>query len=119
MTADDQVELGVVDLVVAEPGDGAHTDHSATAATLKAAIVSALQRLSGRETDDLLATRYARLRGMGAYLETGSGASRPSEVPSLRRRIGRILHLPGVPRRPRWSEVWPSDDGDNEHERGA
>ena len=119
MTADDQVELGVVDLVVAEPGEGAHTDHAATAATLKAAIISALRRLSGRDTDDLLATRYARLRGMGAYLETGSGPSRPSEVPSLRRRIGRILHLPGVPRRPRWSEVWPSDDGDNEHERGA
>ncbi len=119
MTADDQVELGVVDLVVAEPGEGAHTDHAATAATLKAAIVSALRRLSGRETDDLLATRYARLRGVGAYLETGFGPSRPSEVPSLRRRIGRILRLPGVPRRPRWSEVWPSDDGDNEHERGA
>jgi acetyl-CoA carboxylase carboxyl transferase subunit alpha len=119
MTADDQVDLGVVDAVVAEPGEGAHTDHAATAATLKAAIVSALRRLTGRDTADLLASRYARLRGMGAYLETGAGAGRPSEAPSLRRRLGRILHLPGVPRRPRWSEIWPSDDGEDESERGA
>jgi acetyl-CoA carboxylase carboxyl transferase subunit alpha len=119
MTAADQVDLGVVDAVVAEPGDGAHTDHAETAATLKAAIVSALRRLTSRETADLLASRYARLRGMGAYLETGAGAGRPPEAPSLRRRLGRILHLPGVPRRPRWSEIWPSDDGEDESERGA
>jgi acetyl-CoA carboxylase carboxyl transferase subunit alpha len=119
MTADDQVDLGVVDLVVAEPGEGAHTDHPATAASLKDAILSALRRLAGRETDELLATRYARLRGMGAYLETGAGPSRPLEAPSLRRRIGRILHLPGVPRRPRWSEIWPSDDDEHEHEGGV
>src|SRR5918994_1145923 len=119
MTADDQVDLGVVDLVVAEPGEGAHTDHPATAATLKDAILSALRRLAGRETDELLATRYARVRGMGAYLETGAGPSRPLEAPSLRRRIGRLLHLPGVPQRPRWSDIWPSNGGEDEHERGA
>jgi hypothetical protein len=56
---------------------------------------------------------------MGAYLETGAGPNRPVELPSLRRRIGRILRLPGVPRRPRWSEIWPSDDGDDDSERGA
>ena len=50
--------------------------------------------------------------------DAGAPRSRP-EVPSLRRRIGRILHLPGVPRRPRWSEIWPSYDADDESERGA
>ena len=119
MTADDQVDLGVVDAVVAEPAEGAHTDHPATAAALKLAIVSAIRRLSEQDTSELLATRYARLRGMGAYLETGAGSSRPSEAPSLRRRLGRILHLPGVRQRPRWSDIWPSDDGDDEQERGA
>ncbi|MEO5986510.1 MAG: acetyl-CoA carboxylase carboxyltransferase subunit alpha [Candidatus Limnocylindria bacterium] len=118
MTADDQVDLGVVDAIVAEPGEGAHTDHAETGRAVKAAIVSALRRLSGRETTELLATRYARLRGLGAYVETGDRPGRP-EVPSLRRRIGRILHLPGVPRRPRWSEIWPSSDADDENERGA
>ncbi len=119
MTAQDQVDLGVVDGIIAEPGDGAHTDHGATARALKAAIVSALRRLSGRETTELLASRYARLRGMGSYLETGTVSPGRPKVPSLRRRIGRILHLPSVPRRPRWSEVWPSDDADDESERGA
>ena len=119
MTAQEQFDLGVVDAVIAEPGEGAHTDHAATAQALKAALRSYLGRLAERDTADLLASRYARLRGMGAYLETGSGAGRRPEAPSLRRRIGRILRLPGVPRRPRWSEIWPSDGSDDESERGA
>jgi hypothetical protein len=56
---------------------------------------------------------------MGSYLETGSGAGRAPEAPSLRHRIGRILRLPGAPRRPRWSEIWPSGGDDDETERGA
>jgi acetyl-CoA carboxylase carboxyl transferase subunit alpha len=119
MTAHDQVDLGVVDAIVAEPGDGAHTDHAATGRILKAAIVSAMRRLSGRETAELLADRYARLRGVGAYLETGAGMTTGPEVPSLPQRIGRILRLPGVPHRPRWSEIWPSDGLDDDSERGA
>jgi acetyl-CoA carboxylase carboxyl transferase subunit alpha len=119
MTAQDQLDLGVVDAIIAEPGEGAHTDPGATAKAVRAAVLAALRHLSGQETAELLATRYARLRGMGAYLETGAGPSRPLEPPSLRRRIGRILRLPGAPRRPRWSEIWPSDNDDAENERGA
>jgi len=119
MTAHDQVDLGVVDAIVAEPGEGAHTDHPATAAALKAAILSALRRVATGDTAELLATRYARMRGWGAYLETGAGPSHPPEAPSLRRRLGRILRLPGAPGRPRWSDIWPSDDQDDESERGA
>jgi acetyl-CoA carboxylase carboxyl transferase subunit alpha len=119
MTAADQLELGVVDAVVAEPGEGAHTDHATTGRAVKAAIIEAMRGLSGRETAELLSTRYARLRGLGAYLETGAPSPGRPEVPSLRRRIGRLLHLPGVPRRPRWSEIWPSNDTDDESERGA
>ena len=119
MTADDQVELGVVDAVIPEPGEGAHTDHAATARAVRDTIVGALRELSGRDTAELLATRYARLRAVGAYLETGSASRRPPAAPSLSRRLGRILRLPGVPRRPRWSEIWPSADDDSETERGA
>jgi len=119
MTAQDQVDLGVVDAIIAEPGEGAHSDHAATARAVRVAVLDALRALSGRETAELLATRYARLRGMGGYLETGATTSRPPEAPSLRRRLGRILHLPGVPRRPRWSEIWPSADDDADSERGA
>lgn len=119
MTAPDPVDLGVVDALVAEPDGGAHSDHVATARMLKQAVLAALTRLAELETSELLASRYARLRGMGAYLETGSVQGRPPAPPSLRHRIGRILHLPGVPRRPRWSDVWPSDGSDDDSERGA
>ena len=44
MTAADQQALGVVDIVVPEPGEGAHTDHAETAARLKAIISTELDR---------------------------------------------------------------------------
>jgi acetyl-CoA carboxylase carboxyl transferase subunit alpha len=116
MTAADQLELGVVDRVVREPGEGAHSDHPATGRALKAAIVDAMRGLATREIADLLAARYARLRGLGAYLETGEGSRGATEAPTLRQRLGRFL--PGVPR-PRWADIWPSDDADEEGERGA
>jgi acetyl-CoA carboxylase carboxyl transferase subunit alpha len=119
MTAEDQLELGVVDAVIPEPGDGAHTDVSATARAVKAAILAELAALTERGTADLLTSRYARLRSMGAYLETGAPSGRRVEAPSLRRRLGRILRLPGVPRRSRWSEIWPSGNAEDESERGA
>jgi acetyl-CoA carboxylase carboxyl transferase subunit alpha len=120
MTAEEQQELGVVDVVVPEPGEGAHAEPGGTAKALKAAIVAALRDLAGVETTVLLATRYARLRSLGAYLESEGEPARQPEAPSLRHRLGRILHLPGAPRRPRWSDVWPSDAGDDEDsERGA
>jgi acetyl-CoA carboxylase carboxyl transferase subunit alpha len=120
MTAEEQQALGVVDVVVPEPGEGAHADPGGTAKALKAAIIAALRDLSGVETTVLLATRYARLRSLGAYLESEGEPARQPEAPSLRHRLGRILHLPGAPRRPRWSDVWPSDAGDDEDsERGA
>jgi acetyl-CoA carboxylase carboxyl transferase alpha subunit len=119
MTAEDQVELGVVDAIVPEPGEGAHTDPAATGGAIHDAILTALRSLAGVDTAELLARRYARVRGLGAYLETGATSSRLPEAPSLRHRIGRILRLPGVPSRPRWSEIWPSADDDAESERGA
>jgi acetyl-CoA carboxylase carboxyl transferase alpha subunit len=120
MTAADQLALGVVDAIIDEPGEGAHTDHAATARAIKGAVLAALRELEAMDTATLLEERYARLRGIGVYTETEAGARIRPEEPSLRRRIGRILHLPGIPRRPRWSEIWPGDDeaGDN-GERGA
>jgi len=114
MTAADQLELGVVDEVIDEPGEGAHTDHDATARAIKAAIVASLDRLGRQAPEAMLANRYARLRGIGLVLEGEEPAPAP-EAPSFRRRLGRLLRLPGVRRRPRWSEIWPSGtDGSDE-----
>jgi acetyl-CoA carboxylase carboxyl transferase subunit alpha len=119
MTAADQLELGVIDGIVDEPGAGAHTDHAATARAIKAAVVRSLNDLSAVNTGQLLAERYARLRSIGPYAEDGALAPGVSEAPSLRLRLGRLLRVPGVPRRPRWSDVWPSGDEGGDGEEGA
>ena len=120
MTAAEQLELGVIDAVIDEPGEGAHADHAATATLVKQALLAALGRISKLDTEALLTTRYARLRGIGLVRESEAARWARPEEPSLRRRIGRLLRLPGIPRRPRWSEIWPSgDDGSDRDEGGA
>jgi len=69
MSAEDQQALGVVDIVVGEPPDGAHSDHAETARRLKAVIVEQLVRLSAIPLDDLIELRYQRYRAMGTYGE--------------------------------------------------
>jgi acetyl-CoA carboxylase carboxyl transferase subunit alpha len=110
MTAADQLELGVIDGIIPEPEGGAQADPDATARALRDALLAALARVTRMEPEVMLATRYARLRGIGVVNEAEIEPSRPLDEGSLRRRIGRLLRLPGVPRRPRWSEVWPGGD---------
>src|SRR5437667_5977994 len=105
MTAADQLELGVIDRVIEEPGEGAHSDHAGTASAIRSALLESLGRVTRLDTETLLTTRYARLRGFGVVRETEPSAHAGPEQASLRRRIGRLLGLPGVPRRPRWSEI--------------
>ena len=119
MTAADQLELGVIDAIVPEPAGGAQEDPAATARAIREALLAALGRVTRLDPEALLATRYARLRSIGVFNETDIEPLQPAEEASLRRRIGRLLRLPGVPRRPRWSEVWPSGDDSNDSEGGA
>jgi acetyl-CoA carboxylase carboxyl transferase subunit alpha len=118
MTAADQLQLGVIDGIIDEPGEGAHTNHGATAEAIKKAVVAALGRISRLDTEELLTTRYARLRGIGLVREAEAAPASLGE-PSLRHRLGRLLRLPGAPRRPRWSEIWPSGDDGTDSEGGA
>jgi acetyl-CoA carboxylase carboxyl transferase subunit alpha len=81
MSADDQRELGVVDLVITEPGEGAHTDHAETARRLRSAIVDQLDRLAAVPIAQLLEQRYQRYRSLGAFAELEGPAATPP-VPS-------------------------------------
>ena len=116
MTATDQLELGVIDGIIEEPKDGAQADPAATARAIKATILSTLARISRIDPEALLTTRYARLRAIGLVIEAEGEAPPPLEPVTVRGRIGRLLRLRGMPRPPRWSEIWPSgeDDGTNE-----
>jgi acetyl-CoA carboxylase carboxyl transferase alpha subunit len=69
MSAGDQQALGVVDEVIAEPPDGAHTDVPETGRRLKTAIVRELDRLAAVPVEELLDARYRRYRALGPYEE--------------------------------------------------
>lgn len=97
MTAAEQQALGVVDRVIPEPADGAHTDLPATAAAIKQAILASLERLDRLAAEDLRTSRYARLRGIGTVLEVEASTLRAAS-PSISARLGRLLGLPpGAP----------------------
>ena len=92
MTATDQLQLGVVDEVIPEPRDGAHTDHPATAATIKTAVVRHLAALERRPLDELIEARYRRYRALGAFttvdLEPVAIPERPGFADRLRNLLG-------------------------------
>jgi acetyl-CoA carboxylase carboxyl transferase subunit beta len=108
MSASDQHALGVVDIVVPEPGEGAHAEPEATADRLRSVILDRLDALTALPLDTLIEQRYRRYRALGAYTEV----ARP-EVPgrvdrSLADRLRDLLDparrgLVGV-------EVWSRDD---------
>ena len=66
ITAPDLLRLEVMDGVVPEPAEGAHTDHLATSANVKRALVGSLRELLALPTDKLLERRYDRFRKFGA-----------------------------------------------------
>ena len=93
MTAADQLELGVVDIVVPEPPGGAHADHAETARRLKAVLVTQLDLLERQPLGELIEARYRRYRTMGPYtvaapVEAAPPAERPGLTDRLRTFIG-------------------------------
>ncbi len=68
MTAQDLIELGVIDRIVEEPMGGAHRDPAAAAMSLGAAIGEELDALAGLDADTLRAKREARFLAIGENL---------------------------------------------------
>jgi acetyl-CoA carboxylase carboxyl transferase subunit alpha len=69
IAAPDLMSLGIVDGVLPEPVGGAHRDHAAAAATLKAALLANLDALAGVSGKDLVAQRAAKFRKLGVFHE--------------------------------------------------
>jgi acetyl-CoA carboxylase carboxyl transferase beta subunit/acetyl-CoA carboxylase carboxyl transferase alpha subunit len=109
MSAADQHAIGVVDIVVDEPGEGAHAEPAETAKRLRSIIVDRLDALSELPVDTLLESRYRRYRALGAYTE----AAQP-EVPERvdRRLADRLRDLLDPARRGMApvTESWSRDD---------
>jgi acetyl-CoA carboxylase carboxyl transferase subunit alpha len=81
----DLLDLGVVDALIPEPPGGAHTDHEATAKSVKTALVAQLAKLERVAIADLLSSRYERFRAFGAYAEPGTAVAPPPAAPWWRR----------------------------------
>lgn len=70
-TAQDLARLGVVDEVLPEPLGGAHKDPAQTTGAVGDALEQHLQRLRHQSPDTLREQRYAKIRAIGVFIETG------------------------------------------------
>src|ERR671922_1261080 len=64
------LELGVIDAIVPEPEQGAHTDHDEAARLLGEAVAESLELLEGSNGDELRRQRRARFRTIGQLAAT-------------------------------------------------
>jgi acetyl-CoA carboxylase carboxyl transferase subunit alpha len=67
LTALDLEGLGLIDGLVKEPAEGAHTDPNAAAEFLKGTIQKALAELAPLSREELIDERYNKFRRMGNY----------------------------------------------------
>jgi len=67
LTAEDLVDVGVIDDIIEEPVGGAHRDREATYQAVGAAVAAALQELEDLDATTLLDRRLAKFDAMGAY----------------------------------------------------
>jgi acetyl-CoA carboxylase carboxyl transferase subunit alpha len=65
LTAQDLLELGIIDEIIPEPLGGAHRDPQKTAAALKESLKKNLAELAQLSKDKLLKLRYEKFRKMG------------------------------------------------------
>ena len=71
LTAPELQQLGLVDEIVSEPGDGAHVDPDRAAEFLKTALARNLTELCKLSAAELVAQRYEKFRRMGNFFTEG------------------------------------------------
>lgn len=69
LTAQHLFEEGIVDQIIPEPAEGAHTDHDAAARFLDAALTQQLAEAVSLSQDERLTRRYTKLRKFGRWGE--------------------------------------------------
>ncbi|MEO8028171.1 MAG: acetyl-CoA carboxylase carboxyltransferase subunit alpha [Bryobacteraceae bacterium] len=67
VTAPDLMKLKLIDDIVAEPGEGAHSDPNAAAESLRHTLRAALLELSAMTPQQLIDDRYEKFRRMGSF----------------------------------------------------
>ena len=67
LTAQECQDLGIIDLIVPEPSEGAHRNPDEVARRLKRVLEAEMAALNGRSTGRVLKDRYKKFRKMGEY----------------------------------------------------
>jgi acetyl-CoA carboxylase carboxyl transferase subunit alpha len=97
VTAGEQAELGIVDVVVPEPGEGAHTDPAEMARRIKEVVLDHLDTLGRVPIEELVEARFRKFRDMGPYI-VADQASLPRERAGLGDRLrGLFSARPSMP----------------------
>jgi acetyl-CoA carboxylase carboxyl transferase subunit alpha len=74
LTAVDLEGLGLIDGLIKEPAEGAHTDHNKAAESVKETIQKALAELAPLSRQALIDQRYDKFRRMGNFFAEPQGA---------------------------------------------
>ncbi len=69
LTAQDALQLGVIDEVIPEPLGGAHRNPLETALNVKEALLRHLDELKAMQPEELREQRYRKFRAMGVFVE--------------------------------------------------
>ena len=85
LTASECRELGLIDQVVAEPGDGAHEDLLTAAHNLQLAVAKELEKLSKLSTKKLMERRHKKFRRLGELT--------PYAKEALTREVEQLEHM--------------------------
>ncbi len=67
LTAQHLLKEGIIDQIISEPAEGAHTDHDAAARFLDAALTRQLAEAVSLSQDERLKRRYSKLRQFGRW----------------------------------------------------
>jgi acetyl-CoA carboxylase carboxyl transferase subunit alpha len=71
LASTDLQALGLIDGIIPEPAEGAHTDADKTAESVRETLHGALNELSSRSPQELIEDRYQKFRQMGNYFTEG------------------------------------------------
>lgn len=69
ITSDDLLELEIIDGIIKEPLGGAHCDYEAAAAGLKNTVLSSINELKNKNSNELKDDRYNKYRRMGVFCQ--------------------------------------------------
>jgi acetyl-CoA carboxylase carboxyl transferase subunit alpha len=67
ITANALLNLGVIDEIVEEPGEGAHTDYEKIAESVKNSILKNLKSLENLSAEELVQNRFEKFSAMGKF----------------------------------------------------